>query len=184
MPWFSKCTFCACPVDRPSIFSCDLDFYHAPLNFDPCAIFSIELKTLLTRFYTLSIIFHFGEDFSNLSRTQHSIKSTPTGCTNVIAYVPPAQGIKPCVVHANELHQAQVTGRIWVAPCNVQISLPEQLFKHIGGILLCVIFCNSMSSSSGSPEQSETDVNMLRSCMLYMVLCQIDNIHIIITDLQ
>jgi len=30
----------------------------------------------------------------------------------VVAYVSPAQGIKPFVVHPNELHRAQAIGRI------------------------------------------------------------------------
>jgi len=32
-----------------------------------------------------------------------------TGRTIMAAYVPPAQGIKPLIVHPNELHRAQPT---------------------------------------------------------------------------
>ena len=87
-------------------------------------------QTLLTSFYTLPTILYLCEDFSNLSRTQHSTMSTPSGCINVVAYVPPAQGIKPFVTSSTELKQLE---GYEVTLCNVQTSLPK-----IGGILLRV----------------------------------------------
>jgi len=35
--------------------------------------------------------------------------STPSGCTNVVAYVPPAQGIKSSVDRPHELQRTQAT---------------------------------------------------------------------------
>jgi len=53
---------------------------------------------------SLTIILHLGEDFSNMSQTQHSTISTPVGCTIVVAYIPMPNGIKSHVVHPKELH--------------------------------------------------------------------------------
>ena len=61
---------------------------------------------------SLLTILHLGEDFSNQSRTQHRICRLESGCTSVAAYVL-CQGIKPSVVHPNELQQAHAIGRIW-----------------------------------------------------------------------
>ena len=42
--------------------------------------------------HSLPTILHLGEDFLNLSWTQHSTMSTQTGCTNVVIYVPLLEG--------------------------------------------------------------------------------------------
>jgi len=53
---------------------------------------------------------NLSEDFSNLNRTPMIANfSSSTGCTITAAYVPPAQQIKPRVVHPNEFHRAQLT---------------------------------------------------------------------------
>ena len=69
-----------------------------------------ELKNSTIKiFHPLITILHLGEDFSNLNQRQYSIMSTLSGCTNLVAYVPPTQGIKPFVVYPDELHRAQAT---------------------------------------------------------------------------
>jgi len=91
-----------------------LGFYLAPLNSDLYAIFSDELKNSTNKIlHSLPTIIPLGEDFSNLSWTQHSTMSIPSDCNNVVAYVPPVQRIKSSVVHPNELHRAQANWRIW-----------------------------------------------------------------------
>ena len=93
------------PTGRPAhCLRLRLVFYHTPLNFNFCAIFSDELKNTINKIvHSLPIILHLSDDFSNLRRTQHSIISIQSGCTNVVAYVPPVKGIKPFAVHPNEL---------------------------------------------------------------------------------
>ena len=79
-----------CMASRPAhCLRLHLTFYLAPLNSDLCAIFSDELKSSTNNIlHSLPIILHLGENFSNLRRTQQSIMSTPSGCSNVVAYVP------------------------------------------------------------------------------------------------
>jgi len=62
---------------------------------NPVLFFHTSLKTPSSiSLLFLPIFLQLGEDFSNLNGTQHSTMSTPMGCTSVVAYVLPAQGIK------------------------------------------------------------------------------------------
>jgi len=83
----------------------------SPLNSDLCTLISNELKNSTIKIlYSLPTIIHLGEDFSNLSRTQHSTMSTPSGCTNVAAYVPcPGDQV---IHNSSRRDRAQATGRI------------------------------------------------------------------------
>jgi len=64
--------------------------------------------------------------------------SSPSGCTNVTTYVPPAQEIKSSkLIQTSSTKLKQLEGYI-VTRCNMQTSLTEQPCKHIDVILLYV----------------------------------------------
>ena len=87
---------------------------------------------------SLPTILHLGEDFANLSRSQHRICRLESGCINVAAYVPWPRD------------QAIRSSSKWAPTSSCDRKDMDQCFtvckfyfwhhlgKHIGGILLCV----------------------------------------------
>jgi len=73
--------------------------------------------------YSLPTILHLGQDFSNLSRTQYSIMSVPSGCTNLVAYVTPGDqttfGATPRM-HLSHLLNSQTNISLYLSANNAQ----------------------------------------------------------------
>ena len=95
------------------------------------------------------IILHLGENFSNLSETSQIANfSSATGCAIIAAYVSPAQGIKPHIVHPNELYRAQATKDTEQVFTMTKLDSGNHSCKHICGICLWCEFFTSLSPSS------------------------------------
>jgi len=129
---------------------CFLIYILASLDSDLCTISVNELKKLFYQAFISSLptILYLGEDFSNLSRSQHSICRFKMV---VPVWLPMflTQEIKLSVVHPNERHRAHATGRISSnsSQC-VNFTPKTTLVSILSGFSSLRTCCNSISPSS------------------------------------